>query len=170
MMEGLSDIFKIIGKFDSLFTIVGVIFIVLLFEQHTDYFRLLRLEKISKIIEVTYSRKSSFVEKINHQDQVIDVVQKDLEKIVIPQEVCNWWFRAIAGLIPWIIVAGLCMSAKWNRNLGNIPGVMVLLSFGLMPSLLPDFFPTVISCFIASIVVFLALAFDIIRNTFSDAK
>jgi len=91
-MDGFANILKLLKGCRSAFSLIIIIFAVLLFEQYTDYFRLLRLEMISNI-----ESKCRYVgTEVGVQRQV----RKGLDAIIFPQKADSFWQRLLAGIIP----------------------------------------------------------------------
>ena len=163
-MYSLSGISKLLFSQKTVIDLVATILLVavlfFLFEQYTDYFRLSRLERISKVASTLQDDSTV---KMNVQKQVKD----DLQTIVFPHEVDALWTRLIAGVFPWIVLIIVSMIGNSsNRSLNIVPCCMLLLGLGCIPGILPEFISSALTCLFISLGVI--LIFGILTFTSSD--
>ncbi|NLX24348.1 MAG: hypothetical protein GXY61_00080 [Lentisphaerae bacterium] len=145
-MDGITKIIDWMGKCapSKLFwSIVLVVYSLLLFEQYTDHFRLTRLAKAAALVESV----SPGIAQMELRDQLTAESQGLLQ----PKKASPWWLRVICGAAPFIL---LQIAQLFNdRNIWGILKMCLIICLGGgLIALIPDFFPKWYQCFGASLV------------------
>ncbi len=125
------------------FLVLGLLF----YEQYTDHFKLLRLEKIVNI-------ESKLDNTVPHKLQVNKYIQEELESVISPIQAKPLKWRFMGGILPWLIIFSILMINDQNRRLRLMPQYIFFLFIGMIPAMLPMFFPNFGSCFwVSSFVI-----------------
>ena len=119
--------------------LVTAILPLMFFEQYTDTFKLAKLKSAAEIVKQT--EDSAAKASLSHQ------IQNEVKGVLTPQSVSAGWKRLAGGWVFFFFVSLLWwQSDKLGVLRINLYGLVV----AILIALLPDFFPSMLSCLAVS--------------------